>query len=87
MEEKLEKMEMILKNFQTKSKIPPEELINNSHFNDANFNLEKEQHEQEILKNILDRTTRDYLSMREKLACKPDFIYYFSLKSAKTLNL
>lgn len=45
-------------------------MLNNDFILNLDINLDQEHHEQEILRNILDRTTRDYISTREKLACK-----------------
>lgn len=48
-------------------------MTNNDFILNLGIDLDKEHHEQEILRNILDRTTRDYISLREKLACKAFF--------------
>lgn len=66
MKEKLEKLELLLIDRAPDNR-PRPQVAEDTAINEM---LENEYHEGEILRNILDRSTREYLVMREKLVCK-----------------
>lgn len=79
MKEKLDKLDLMLK-AKSPSPNPQPSPVEDLAINEL---LENEYHEGEILGNILDRSTREYLVMREKLVCKHKITptHYFRLIS------
>jgi len=61
-------------------------MINNDYILNLDINLEEKLHEQEIYKNILERTTIDYLWMREKIAYIHTLVKQYDAKNNTLLS-
>lgn len=88
MQERLEQVNMHLRERKLNKHLIPEDYIRmiiekHNQIHPANENLEQESLEQEMLLGILDRTTRDYLNMREKLVHTNSLTQQYDNKNEK----